>query len=64
MKSSRKFESIPIGGSAYKSVATWIPLETYSSLRKIAEGHNVSIATYLRAIIIDVVDEENPSASE
>lgn len=43
-----------------KTVGTNISSEQYHQFRTIAESHGVSVSTYLRAIINDVLAEEGP----
>lgn len=42
----------------YKSIATWLPKEDYEKLKQLARNNKVTISTYLRGIITDVLFEE------
>ena len=42
----------------YKSVATWIPIDVFERLQKVAEFDNVSVSAYIKAIIVDAVNEQ------
>ena len=49
----------------YKSVATWIPVDVFDRLQAVAKLDNVSASAYIKAIIIDAVEEqENLLASK
>ena len=43
----------------HKLVAAWVPMRDFDALHKLAKANNVSLAAYLRAIIVDAIDEEN-----
>ena len=42
----------------YKSIATWLSKDDYEKLKQLARNNKVTISTYLRAIITDVLFEE------
>jgi len=42
----------------YKSIATWLSKDDYEKLKQLACNNKVTISTYLRAIIVDVLFEE------
>lgn len=42
----------------YKSIATWLPKDDYEKLKQLARNNKVTISTYLRGIITDVLFEE------
>ena len=42
----------------HKLVAAWIPVRDFETLHRLAKANNVSLAAYLRAIIVDAIDEE------
>ena len=42
----------------YKSVATWLLKDDFEKLKNLAHSNNVTISSYLRAIITDVLFEE------
>lgn len=42
----------------HRPVATWIPIQDYDLLQKIARDNKVKIGEYLRAIIVDALQEE------
>ena len=42
----------------YKSIATWLPKDDYEKLKSLARINKVSISTYLRAMVTDVLFEE------
>jgi hypothetical protein len=44
---------------ANKPVTTWIPKDDYYLIRSLAEKHNITVSAYIRAIIVDVIQEEN-----
>ena len=39
-------------------VTTWVPLEDVAILQQLATKHKVTLAAYLRAIIIDIIQDE------
>ena len=41
-----------------KSVATWIPMRDFAMLQHLAFVNKVSVAAYIRGIIIDAVQDE------
>ena len=43
-----------------KPVATWLSRSDYDKFIALVDKNNVTIATYLRAIIIDIIAEEGP----
>lgn len=43
----------------YKSVATWIPMDVFEKLQEIADSNKVSVSAYIKAIIVDAVEEES-----
>ena len=43
-----------------KTIGTNISSEEHQLFKVIAESHGVSISTYLRALIVDVIVEEGP----
>lgn len=47
-----------IGDNNYKSVATWIPMKDYAMLQHLAFKSKVTVAAYIRAIIIDATQDE------
>ena len=42
----------------YKPVATWLPVDVIEALQQISELNNVSVSAYIKAIIVDAVEEE------
>ena len=46
---------------ANKPVTTWIPKDDYYLIRSLAERHNITVSAYIRAIIVDVIQEETYS---
>ena len=42
----------------YKAVATWLRKPDFEKLKNIANTNNVTISAFLRAVIIDVLFEE------
>ena len=42
----------------HKLVATWVPTEDFALLQHLAFTHSVPLASYLRAILIDALEEE------
>lgn len=42
-----------------KSVATWISFKDYAVLQHLAFTNNVTVASYLRGIIVDALFEES-----
>jgi len=44
---------------ANKPVTTWIPKDDYYLIRSLAEKHNITVSAYIRAIIVDVIQEES-----
>ena len=42
----------------YKSVATWISLGDFELLQLLAEKDNVTIASYIRGIIVDAIQDQ------
>ena len=42
----------------HKFVGTWVPVEDVAFLSKLAKANKVSLAAYVRAIIVDAVEEE------
>jgi hypothetical protein len=44
--------------SNHKSVATWIPMHDYAMLQHLAFINNCTVATYIRGIITDAVQDE------
>jgi hypothetical protein len=42
----------------HKLVAAWVPMRDYEALHRLAKANKVSLAAYLRAIIVDAIDEE------
>lgn len=45
--------------SPHKQVATWLSLTDYQQLGQLAQANRVSIAAYVRAIIVDAIQEES-----
>lgn len=41
-----------------KPVGTWVSLKDFETLQMLAKKNNVSMSLYLRAIIVDVLEEE------
>jgi len=39
-------------------VTTWIPKEDVAILQHLARENNVTMAAYLRAIIVDIIEDE------
>ena len=50
--------SVTIDQSTHKSVATWILKSDYASLQDLAAKNNVTVATYIRGIIVDAIQDE------
>lgn len=50
--------AVDVYASSNKSVAAWIPIRDYEILQQLARRSKVSIAMYVRAIIIDATQEE------
>ena len=44
--------------SPHKQVATWISLTDYEQLGQLAQANHVSIAAYVRGIIVDAIQDE------
>jgi hypothetical protein len=42
----------------HKPVATWITVQDYALLQHLAFKHKVRVASYIRAILIDALEEE------
>jgi hypothetical protein len=42
----------------HKHVSAWIPMRDYEVLNRLARDNKVTLAAYLRAIIVDAVEEE------
>ncbi len=42
----------------HKSVATWISMKDYEILQRLAQNSKVTVSLYIRAIIVDAVQEE------
>lgn len=42
----------------HKQVTTWLSVQDYNSLFGLASKNNVNMAAYVRAIIVDVIQEE------
>ena len=45
-------------GSTHKLVAAWIPTNDFEMLNQLANKHNVKLSAYLRAIIVDALQDE------
>ena len=45
-------------GTNHKLVAAWIPTNDFELLNQLANKHHVKISAYLRAIIVDALQEE------
>lgn len=43
---------------SHKLVATWISLKDFELLEQLARTNNVKLAAYVRAIIVDAIQEE------
>lgn len=41
-----------------KSVSAWVSMRDYAKLRHLAFIHKVTIASYIRSIIVDALQEE------
>lgn len=41
-----------------KSVATWITMKDFAYLQHLAFANNVTVASYIRAIIVDALEDE------
>ena len=39
-------------------ITTWVPLEDLAILQQLAIKHNVTLAAYIRAIIVDIIQDE------
>lgn len=46
-----------------RPVGTWLPVAEHQKLCAIAEAHGVTVATYLKAIVVDVLAEEEIRAA-
>lgn len=44
--------------TTHKSIATWILKTDFEQLQQLAAKNNVTIAAYLRAIIVDALQDE------
>lgn len=45
----------------HRPVATWIPIQQFEQLQALAKKNNLKLSSYLRAIIVDaLVDEQKP----
>jgi hypothetical protein len=44
-----------------KPVCTWLSIKDHLSLTELAKSNKVTVASYLRAIIVDVIAEEHAS---
>lgn len=42
----------------HKSIATWILHRDFEALQDLAEKNNVTVASYLRGIIVDAIQDE------
>jgi hypothetical protein len=42
----------------HRHVSTWITESDFDMLQKIAKDNNVTIATYLRGIVVDAIQDE------
>lgn len=42
----------------HKLVATWIPRKDFEHLEQLAKDNKVTLAAYVRAVIVDVLQEE------
>lgn len=45
-----------------KLVATWISMNDYATLQHLAFKNKVTLAAYMRAILVDAIQEEDYSA--
>ena len=45
-------------GSAHKLAATWIPTKDFELLQQLAKTNKVRLSAYIRAIIVDALNEE------
>lgn len=50
----------PLKPVVRRAVGTWVPEKDYDLFVEIAKQHGVTVSTYLRAIIKDVLAEEGP----
>lgn len=48
---------------SHKNVATWIPIKDFELLQELANKHKVRLAAYLRAIIVDALQDEQQVSS-
>lgn len=48
-------------GKNNKLVATWISVKDFQILEQLAHNNKVTLAAYVRAIIVDAVQEEDSS---
>lgn len=49
----------------HRPVGTWVPNKDFQALQRLASASGVSVAVYLRAIIVDAInDEEELSSSK
>lgn len=49
---------VTIYNTEHKFVGTWVPVKDVALLRKLATDSNVTLAAYVRAILVDAVQEE------
>jgi len=42
----------------HRPVATWVTIEDFKLLQKLAEIHKLKLSVYLRAIIVDALQDE------
>jgi hypothetical protein len=42
----------------HKPVGTWLSLKDFELLRQLAQANNVGVAAYVRAIIVDALQDE------
>lgn len=42
-----------------KFVATWLSIQDFELLRTLSEADNVSVAAYIRAILVDAIQDQS-----
>jgi hypothetical protein len=49
-------------GIAHRPVGTWVSVQDFEALKRLAQAHNIRMSAYLRAIITDAIQEEQYSS--
>ena len=48
----------------HKLVAAWIPIGDFEFLRGRAQAHNISVSAYIRAILVDAMEDETQAIAK